>query len=71
MATTSRIYLVENIDGTKKLVRAAAVSQAITHAAKQTFTARVASQDDIVLAMSNGVRVESYGESAQGELIAE
>jgi hypothetical protein len=71
MATASRIYLVENINGTNKLVRASAPSQAITHAAKQTFTARVATQDDLVSAMSNGVRVETYGESAQGELDVE
>jgi hypothetical protein len=46
-------------------------SQAITHAAKSAFTAKVASQDDLVEAVSNGVKVETYGESAQGELITE
>jgi len=68
MATTSLIYLVTNTEGTNRLVRATVASQAITHAAKQSFTARVASQDDIVKAMEQGIRVETYGESAQPSL---
>jgi hypothetical protein len=36
--------------------------------AKQIFSARIASQDDLVEALSNGIKVESYGETAQGEL---
>jgi hypothetical protein len=46
-------------------------SQAITHVAKNAFTAKVASQDDLVQALSNGIKVETYGESAQGELITD
>jgi hypothetical protein len=69
MATT-RIYLVNGPTGTR-LVKASVASQAITHAAKSAFTAKVASQDDLVEAVSNGVKVETYGESAQGELITE
>lgn len=67
MATT-RIYLVTTAAGTARLVKAAVPSQAITHVAKQIFSARIASQDDLVEALSNGIRVESYGETAQGEL---
>ena len=70
MATTTRIYLVNGPTGTR-LVKASVASQAITHAAKSAFTAKVASQDDLVQAVSNGVKVETYGESAQGELIAD
>jgi hypothetical protein len=70
MATTTRIYLVNGPTGTR-LVKASVASQAITHAAKSAFTAKVASQDDLVEAVSNGVKVETYGESAQGELITE
>jgi hypothetical protein len=70
MATTTRIYLVNGPTGTR-LVKASVASQAITHAAKSAFTAKVASQDDLVEAVSNGIKVETYGESAQGELITE
>jgi hypothetical protein len=68
MATATRIYIVSTQDGTNRLVRATVASQAITHVAKSAFTARVASQDDLVLELRNGTKVEAYGESAQGEL---
>jgi hypothetical protein len=71
MATATRIYIVTGNDGTTRLVKATVASQAITHVAKNAFTAKVASQDDLVQALSNGVKVETYGESAQGELISE
>jgi len=70
MATATRIYLVNGPTGSR-LVKATVASQAITHVAKSAFSAKVASQDDLVQALSNGVKVETYGESAQGELIAE
>jgi hypothetical protein len=65
MAT--RIYIVTGPTGTR-LVKAAAPSQAITHVAKSEFDARVASQDDLVQALSDGVKVEIYGDTAQSEL---
>jgi hypothetical protein len=65
MAT--RIYIVTGPTGTR-LVKAAAPSQAITHVAKSVFDARVASQDDLVEAIGNGVKVETYGDTAQAEL---
>jgi hypothetical protein len=68
MATATRIYIVSTQDGTNRLVRATVASQAITHVAKSAFTARVASQDDLVLELRNGTKVEAYGESAQSEL---
>ena len=68
MATATRIYLVTNTDGAVRLVKAAVPSQAITHVAKQIFSARIASQDDLVEALSAGIRVETYGESEQGQL---
>jgi hypothetical protein len=71
MATSTRIYIVTSTDGATRLIKATVASQAITHAAKQSFTARVASQDDLVQALSNGVKVETYGETAQGELDVE
>jgi hypothetical protein len=68
MATATRIYIVSTQDGTNRLVRATVASQAITHVAKSAFTARVASQDDLVLELRNGTKVEAYGDSAQSEL---
>jgi len=47
MATTTRIYLVNGPTGTR-LVKAAVASQAITHVAKSAFSAKIASQDDLV-----------------------
>jgi gamma-glutamyl-gamma-aminobutyrate hydrolase PuuD len=66
MAST-RIYLVNGPTGTR-LVKASIASQAITHVAKSAFSAKVASQDDLVEAVSNGIKVETYGETAQSEL---
>jgi hypothetical protein len=67
MATATRIYLVNGPTGSR-LVKATVASQAIVHIAKSAFSAKVASQDDLVQALSKGIKVESYGESAQGEL---
>ena len=67
MATATRIYLVNGPTGTR-LIKATVASQAITHAAKSAFTAKVASQNDLVEALSNGIKVEAYGDSAQPEL---
>jgi hypothetical protein len=68
MATATRIYLVTTTDGAARLVKAAVPTQAITHVAKQVYSARIASQDDLVEALNSGVKVETYGETAQGEL---
>jgi gamma-glutamyl-gamma-aminobutyrate hydrolase PuuD len=70
MATSTRIYIVNGPTGSR-LVKASVASQAITHVAKSEFSAKVASQDDLVEALSNGIKVEVYGESAQGELISD
>ena len=67
MATATRIYIVNGPMGTR-LIKATVASQAITHAAKSAFTAKVASQDDLVEALSNGIKVEAYGETVQAEL---
>lgn len=65
--TATRIYLVNGPTGTH-LVKASVASQAITHVAKSAFSAKVASQDDLVEALSNGTRVETYGDKARHEL---
>jgi hypothetical protein len=71
MATATRVYIVSTQDGTNRLVRATVASQAITHVAKSAFTAKVASQDDLILELRNGTKVETCGEAAQDELISE
>jgi hypothetical protein len=71
MATATRVYIVSTQDGTNRLVRATVASQAITHVAKSAFTAKVASQDDLILELRNGTKVETCGETAQDELITE
>lgn len=62
---SQRIYIVNGPTGTR-LVKAAVASQAISHVAKSAFSAKVASQDDLVEALSNGIKVETYG-AGQGE----
>lgn len=64
---SQRIYIVRGPNGLTKLVKASVASQAVTHVAKGEFTARVASQDDLVYALSNGIKVETYGAEQGGQ----
>lgn len=57
---SQRIYIVNGPTGTR-LVKAAVASQAISHVAKSEFSAKVASQDDLVQALTEGIKVEAYG----------
>lgn len=71
MTTPTRIYHVtENGTGKYRLIRAVSQAQAIRYAAQTSFGARVATQDDIVFAMSNGTAVENAG-PATGDLFKE
>jgi hypothetical protein len=63
-----RIYFVGTPDNNVRLVRATNRQQALTHVANSLFVVRRASQDDIVDAVSSGVRVENYRDPAQPEL---
>lgn len=67
MATATRVYIVTGPTG-NRLVKATVASQAITHVAKSAFSAKVASQDDLIAELSKGTKVETYGETAQAEL---
>ena len=60
---SQRIYIVNGPTGAR-LVKASVASQAISHVAKSAFSAKVASQDDLVEALSNGIKVETYGAEA-------
>ena len=66
---TQRIYIVGTPNGDIRLVRASLRQQALSHVANSTFTVQVASQDDLVDAVTKGVAVESYKAPEQTELI--
>jgi|APGre2960657444_1045066.scaffolds.fasta_scaffold56419_3 hypothetical protein len=61
---SQRIYLVGSNDPSIKnrLVKANAPSQAIAHVAKQILSVKVASQDDLVNALTQGATVETIKE---------
>jgi hypothetical protein len=58
----ARIYIVDDGSPTSapRLVRAISQSQAIKHVTKP-FTASVATQDQLIEALDNGVKVENAG----------
>lgn len=61
----SRIYLVKDrATGGMRLVRAIHPTRALGHVAATSYDVRVAEQDDIVDAMTAGVRVETAGVEA-------
>ena len=62
-----RIYIVNGPQGTR-LVKASMRQQALSHVANSTFTVRVASQDELVEALTNGFKVEKYRAPDQTEL---
>jgi len=66
---TQRIYIVGTPNGDIRLVRASLRQQALSHVANSTFTVQVASQDDLVQVVSNGVTVENYKAPDQVDLI--
>jgi len=57
MSTSTRIYIITQAEKWR-LVRASHPSQALMHVAKDLLSVRVASQDDIVAALTLGVKVE-------------
>jgi hypothetical protein len=63
----SRIYLVGTPNGAR-LVRANVRQQALSHCAHSMFTVRVASQDDLVKALTDGTKIENFKEDNQTEL---
>jgi len=65
---TQRIYIVGTPTGETRLVRASIKQQALSHVANSVFVVRVASQDELVQAVSKGVTVENYKAPDQAEL---
>lgn len=70
MATKQRIYAVireEDLGKTEtKLVRATTKAQALAHVARGEFSVGVATQDQIVEAMTAGVSVQDAKEAEDG-----
>ena len=66
--TAQRIYIVGTPTGEIRLVRASIKQQALSHVANSTFTVYVATQDDLVRAVSKGVVVENYKAPEQTKL---
>lgn len=62
-----RIYIIGTGTGLR-LVRAAHRAQALSHAARATMTIKVASQEDLVKAMTGGVQVEDVKDSDTDDL---
>ena len=62
---TKRIYLVTGPDGNKHLVKATHQAAALRHVADSRYKVDVASQDDLVSAVTAGVKVETAGEPAE------
>lgn len=63
MSAPTRIYLV-TIGGSDRLVRAAHPSQALMHVARDIAAVKVASQNDLIDCLADGIKVE---EPAQAE----
>ena len=66
--SAQRIYIVGTPAGEIRLVRASIRQQALSHVANSTFTVYVATQDDLVRAVSKGVVVENYKAPEQTKL---
>jgi transcription antitermination factor NusG len=66
---TQRIYIVGTPSGETRLVRASIKQQALSHVANSTFTVQVASQDELVQAVTKRVQVENYKAPEQVDLI--
>jgi len=66
--SAQRIYIVGTPTGEIRLVRASIRQQALSHVANSVFTVRVASQDDLVNAVTKGVPVETYKAPEQMDL---
>jgi hypothetical protein len=62
-----RIYIVHGPQGTR-LVKASMRQQALSHVANSTFTVHVATQDELVEALTTGYKVELYRAPDQAEL---
>lgn len=63
-----RIYLVSDVSGSHRLVRAATRHQSIMHVAQTQYESHVANQDELVNCLQHGVEIESYKDADQSEI---
>jgi len=61
-----RIYIVHGPQGTR-LVKASLRQQALSHVANSVFKVHVATQDDLVQALTAGTKVEQYRAPEQSD----
>jgi hypothetical protein len=55
---TARIYLVSDVEGNGRLVRAINRQHALAYVSKLTFSAKLATQDELIEYVSAGVPVQ-------------
>lgn len=55
---SDRIYLVTEPDGTRNLIRGTSPAQARSHVSRKQYKVRVASQNDLVDALQDGITVQ-------------
>ena len=67
---SQRIYVVVQPDGNPRLVRASVRSQALSHVASSLLSIHVATQDDLVDLLEDGVKVENARSPDQMEIEA-
>lgn len=65
--TKTRIYKVNQPDGTFALVEAASSRGAISHVVGKFFKAELATQHELVDAVKNGVEIETAGAEAEAQ----
>ena len=65
---TQRIYIVGTPENKSRLIKATHRQQALSHVANSMFTIRVATQNDLVESLSNGIQVEQYNDPGQLEI---
>ena len=63
-----RIYIIGTPDNKVRLVKASTRAQALSHVANTLLTLRIASQDDLVKSLGNGVEVENAKSPDQVEM---
>lgn len=63
-----RIYTIQQSGRTVGLVRAASPAQALRHHTAGLYTVEVASQDDLVAALTAGISVAEAGREAAAEV---
>ena len=68
MATKQYIYSVTTPDNQVRLVRASVRQQALSFVANSLLKVQLASQEELVELVSNGVKVENFKDKDQMEL---